>query len=98
MVVAAFAAEAISFGVADPEPTTSYLCSISEGSTQGRKRTVMEFAHHAIDAFAILSVIAVVAIVLIFVYWPSNKARFDKAAESILRDEDRPWSRDRRHR
>jgi cytochrome c oxidase cbb3-type subunit IV len=60
----------------------------------------MEFAHNAVDAFAVLSVIAVVAVVLIFVYSPSNKERFDKAAESILRDEDRPWSekRDRRRR
>jgi cytochrome c oxidase cbb3-type subunit 4 len=55
----------------------------------------MEFAHNAVDAFAVLSVIAVVAIVLLFVYWPSNKERFDKAAESILRDEDRPWSEKR---
>jgi cytochrome c oxidase cbb3-type subunit 4 len=23
--------------------------------------------------------------------WPSNKKRFDRAAQSILDDEDRPW-------
>ena len=29
--------------------------------------------------------------VLVYVYWPSNKKRFDRAAEAILHDEDRPW-------
>lgn len=29
--------------------------------------------------------------VLIYVYWPSNRARFDRAAKSILNDEDGPW-------
>jgi cytochrome c oxidase cbb3-type subunit 4 len=28
--------------------------------------------------------------VLIYVYWPSNKKRFDDAAKSILDDEDKP--------
>ena len=29
-------------------------------------------------------------IVLVYVYWPSNKKRFEQAAGSILNDEDRP--------
>lgn len=30
-------------------------------------------------------------IVLIYAYWPSNRKSFDRAAASILRDEDKPW-------
>jgi len=29
--------------------------------------------------------------VVVYVYWPSNTKQFDDAAESILRDEDKPW-------
>lgn len=29
-------------------------------------------------------------IVLVYVYWPSNKARFERAADAILESEDRP--------
>lgn len=28
--------------------------------------------------------------VLVYVYWPSNKKRFDRAARTILHDEDGP--------
>ena len=28
---------------------------------------------------------------LVYVYWPSNKKRFERAAASILHDDDRPW-------
>ena len=28
--------------------------------------------------------------VLVYAYWPSNRVRFDRAARSILEDEDRP--------
>jgi cytochrome c oxidase cbb3-type subunit 4 len=31
------------------------------------------------------------AIVLVYAYWPANKKPFDRAASSILTDEDRPW-------
>jgi cytochrome c oxidase cbb3-type subunit 4 len=34
--------------------------------------------------------IAMSVIVLVYVYWPSNKKRFEHAATSILNDEDRP--------
>ena len=30
-------------------------------------------------------------IVIAYVYWPSNKKKFEKAAEAILHGEDRPW-------
>ena len=29
--------------------------------------------------------------VIAYVYWPSNRKRFDRAANSILDDEDKPW-------
>lgn len=29
--------------------------------------------------------------VVVYACWPSNKKRFDRAARSILRDEDGPW-------
>jgi len=29
--------------------------------------------------------------VLVYVYWPSNRKRFDHAATSILEGEDKPW-------
>ena len=50
----------------------------------------MDLAPDAIDWLAIFSVIALFAVVLIYAYWPSNKKRFDKAAKSILRNEDKP--------
>ena len=30
-------------------------------------------------------------IVVAYVYWPSNKKKFESAAEAILHGEDRPW-------
>nr|WP_256477748.1 cbb3-type cytochrome c oxidase subunit 3 [Aurantimonas marianensis] len=30
-------------------------------------------------------------IVLIYVFWPSNRKRFDRAKKSILDKEDKPW-------
>ena len=29
--------------------------------------------------------------VLVYVYWPSNRKRFDRAATSILEGDDKPW-------
>jgi cytochrome c oxidase cbb3-type subunit 4 len=29
--------------------------------------------------------------IVVYTYWPANKARFDRAADAILEDEDRPW-------
>jgi len=35
--------------------------------------------------------IALSAAVLVYAYWPSNRRRFDRAARSVLDDEDKPW-------
>ena len=42
-------------------------------------------------SFGLLYLIALSVVVLLYVYWPSNKQRFDRAAGGILEDEDRPW-------
>jgi len=42
-------------------------------------------------SFGLFYLIALSIGVLIYVYWPSNRKRFDKAAENVIHDEDRPW-------
>ncbi|KRR20803.1 cytochrome C oxidase Cbb3 [Bradyrhizobium lablabi] len=42
-------------------------------------------------SFGLFYLLALSAAVLVYAYWPSNKKRFDSAARSILRDEDKPW-------
>jgi cytochrome c oxidase cbb3-type subunit IV len=42
-------------------------------------------------SFGLFYLIALSIAVLIYAYWPGNKARFDRAARSILSDEDKPW-------
>lgn len=42
-------------------------------------------------SFGLFYLIALSVGVLIYTFWPSNKRRFDKAANSIIRDEDKPW-------
>jgi len=42
-------------------------------------------------SFGLLYLIALSIGIVIFAFWPSNKKRFDRAARSILDDEDRPW-------
>lgn len=44
----------------------------------------MDFVIYWFVAFALF------AVVLVYVYWPSNKKRFDRAAKSILDDKDKP--------
>lgn len=55
----------------------------------------MEFEHNTLvwfsKSFGLFYLIALSIVVLIYVYWPSNKKSFDHAADSILRDEDAPW-------
>lgn len=55
----------------------------------------MDFDHNAMIAFAksfgLFYLIALSIGVLIYAYWPSNKQRFDQAANNILHDEDTPW-------
>ena len=41
-------------------------------------------------SFGLFYLIAFSVAVLIYTYWPSNKQRFDRAAKSILDDEDTP--------
>jgi len=40
--------------------------------------------------FGLLYLIALSVIVLLYAYWPSNKQRFDRAADSLLHDENKP--------
>ena len=42
-------------------------------------------------SFGLFYLIGLSVIVLVYVYWPSNKKRFDRAAQAILHDEDKPW-------
>ena len=42
-------------------------------------------------SFGLFYLIGLSLAVVVYVYWPSNKKRFDHAAESILHYEDRPW-------
>jgi cytochrome c oxidase cbb3-type subunit 4 len=42
-------------------------------------------------SFGLLYLIMFSIAVLAYAYRPSNKSRFDRAAQSILRDEDKPW-------
>jgi cytochrome c oxidase cbb3-type subunit IV len=55
----------------------------------------MEIAHETTlwfsKSFGLFYLIALSIGVLVYTYWPSNKKRFDDAAKSILRDEDKPW-------
>ena len=41
-------------------------------------------------SFGLFYLLALAVGVLAYVYWPSNKKKFDRAAKSILRDEDKP--------
>ena len=55
----------------------------------------MDLDHATLVAFAksfgLFYLIALSIGTVIFAFWPSNKKRFDRAAQSILDDEDRPW-------
>jgi cytochrome c oxidase cbb3-type subunit IV len=55
----------------------------------------MAFDHDTLvwfsKTFGLIFLIAMSIGVVIYTYWPSNKKRFDHAADSILRDEDEPW-------
>jgi cytochrome c oxidase cbb3-type subunit 4 len=42
-------------------------------------------------SFGLFYLIALSIGVLIYAYWPSNRKRFDHAAQSILIKEDKPW-------
>ena len=42
-------------------------------------------------SFGLFYLIALSVGILIYTFWPSNKKRFDHAADSILQDEDKPF-------
>jgi cytochrome c oxidase cbb3-type subunit 4 len=48
-------------------------------------------------SFGLFYLIALSVIIVAYAYWPSNKKRFDEAAQSVLGDEDKPH-RDQPHR
>jgi cytochrome c oxidase cbb3-type subunit 4 len=55
----------------------------------------MSLDHDALVWFSktvgLLYLVALSVVILIYAYWPSNKQRFDRAADAILDDEGRPW-------
>ena len=42
-------------------------------------------------SFGLFYLIMLSVAVVAYACWPTNKSRFDRAAQSILRDEDKPW-------
>lgn len=42
-------------------------------------------------SFGLFYLIALSLAVVAYAYWPSNKKSFDRAANSIIGDEDKPW-------
>ena len=42
-------------------------------------------------SFGLFYLIGFSLIVVVYVYWPSNKKQFEQAAKSILHEEDKPW-------
>ena len=42
-------------------------------------------------SFGLLYLIGLSVAVVVYAYWPSNKQRFDRAADEIIHDEDKPW-------
>ena len=42
-------------------------------------------------SFGLFYLIMLSVAVVAYAYWPTNKSRFDRAAQSILCDEDKPW-------
>jgi cytochrome c oxidase cbb3-type subunit 4 len=56
----------------------------------------MDVEHQSVVAFAkswgLFYLIGLAIVVLIYVFWPSNRKRFDRAKKSILDKDDKPWS------
>ena len=48
--------------------------------------TLVAFA----KSFGLFYLLAMAAVALAYALWPSNQGRFDKAANDIITDEDRP--------
>lgn len=49
--------------------------------------TLVSFA----KSFGLFYLIALSIAVVIYAYWPANQKQFNRAAEDILAQEDRPW-------
>jgi cytochrome c oxidase cbb3-type subunit 4 len=56
---------------------------------------MMELAHSTLvwfsKSFGLFYLIGLSIVAVAYTYWPSNKTQFDRAATSIIEDEDRPW-------
>jgi cytochrome c oxidase cbb3-type subunit 4 len=54
----------------------------------------MELSHDTLvyvaKTFGLFYLIAMSLVAVVYAFWPSNRARFDRAARSILDDEDGP--------
>lgn len=54
----------------------------------------MTFSHDTLvwfsKSFGLFYLVALSVAVLVYVYWPSNKKKFDRAATSILSGDDKP--------
>ena len=57
--------------------------------------TIVDLDHFSLVAFAksfgLFYLIGLSIAVIVYAWWPANKKRFDRAAQDILVDEDRPW-------
>jgi cytochrome c oxidase cbb3-type subunit 4 len=42
-------------------------------------------------SFGLFYLLALSVAVLLYAFWPSNRRRFQRSAESILDEDDRPW-------
>jgi len=55
----------------------------------------VEFDHGAVvwfsKSFGLFYLIGLSCLVVAYAFWPSNKERFKRAAQSIIHDEDKPW-------
>jgi cytochrome c oxidase cbb3-type subunit 4 len=55
---------------------------------------IMNIEHETLvwfsKSFGLFYLLGLSVIVVIYTYWPTNKKRFDDAAEAILVDEDKP--------
>jgi cytochrome c oxidase cbb3-type subunit 4 len=55
----------------------------------------MEITHDTLvwfsKSYGLFYFVGLSVAIVIYAYWPSNKRRFDQAADSILHDEDRPY-------
>ena len=55
----------------------------------------MDFDHATLvwfsKSFGLFYLLGFSIAVVLYAYWPSNRARFERAATAILHEEDRPW-------